>query len=176
MKIAIYGISGSGKSFTAKSLEKKLKDSKFYEGSLLIDKITDGGLSKFKSMNDSDKTVIRKKLINYLYKENEKYKHIIVDGHFSFYKNNDFEIALTDDDVSFYDHIFYINLPPQFIKELHLKDDNKKREFSVYEIEKWINFEKKEFSAKFKNNKLTYLSSKDVDFNIKKIKEIISGL
>jgi hypothetical protein len=124
-------------------------------------------------MEINKKNIIRNKLINYLYNENTKYSNIIVDGHFSFLKNGEFEIALTEYDENFYDYIFYLDLFPDFIKELHLKDLYKKREFSILEIEKWINFEKENLSSRFLNSRFVYLNSKDINKNITKIKDVI---
>ncbi len=176
MKFAIYGISGSGKTFLSKSIENSDKRFKFFEGSKIIETITEGGLIQFKKMKDDDKNIIRKKLLEYILIESSKYENVIVDGHFSFFKNSSFEIAFTESDRLFYDHFFYLDFTPEIIKERQVNDIERIRDFSINDIKTWIDFEKEQLKLIFKDtNKLHFLNSENTEKNIIDFLRIVSN-
>lgn len=155
LRIGVYGVSGVGKS-TLISQFKKYPISTFAtDGSDIIDKITEGGLSEFKKSTNDAKFKIRtqasKKLFE-LFQENDK--HLLVAGHFCFLTNNDFEIVWTESDSRFYEIIFYLHKPAQFIWQQQYSDSSRKRTFSENDLDQWQEFEYEKLVSICKENKI----------------------
>jgi hypothetical protein len=156
MKIALYGVSRSGKNYLIDCLlkhinEKAAKKLFHFNGSGTLDTLSCRLFSKpLKETSERQKNQLRLMLCDELASLKTEYQHIIVDAHYSFYKNSGYEVAFTDKDRDVYDMFFYLDTPANKIIE-HANKDNpadKKRKnvafLSESEIQKWKGFEIKE--------------------------------
>ena len=175
--IGIYGISGSGKTTLIKNLCDQFSNFQIFEGSKVMEKILNDDISQFKFLNDIQKYKIREEVISIIKKQSVTEKHNIIDGHYSFIKdNNNFEIAITKADLDFFTHIFYLDIEDEIIKNQQLNDKSKKRNFSIKQIRQWKEFEKKELQKLCKNNNIDFhtLTTNNLNRNIDYIQKIIN--
>ncbi|KAF5606000.1 PRTase [Fusarium subglutinans] len=118
--IGIYGIPGSGKSFTLEYLRKDLGEEEFafFEGSEVIASLIPGGLAAFQKLTDDEKYEWRVKAINHIKDEAITSSRVaVVTGHFSFWykENGRSSYVLTDDDWDTFTHIIYLKPDEQTI-------------------------------------------------------------
>lgn len=175
--IGIYGISGSGKTTLIKNLCDQSSKFQIFEGSKVMEKILNDDISKFKFLNDIQKYKIREEVISIIKKQSVTDKYNIIDGHYSFIKEyDDFEIAITKADLEFFTHIFYLDIKDEIIKNQQVNDRSKKRNFSIEQINQWIEFEKIELQKLCKNNNIDFhiLTTNNLNKNIDYIQEIIN--
>lgn len=174
-RIGIYGISGSGKSTLIKNLCEQSSKFQNFEGSKVMATIINDDILNFKLLNDNEKYKIREEVIKIIKNESVANKHTIVDGHYSFIKkNNHFEIAITQEDLEFYTHIFHLDISDELIKKQQLNDKSKKRDFSIEEIRKWKEFEKAGLKEICKNSNICFHNLTTHYLNIDYIQEIIN--
>lgn len=142
LRIGVYGVSGVGKSTLISHFQKYPNSTFTIDGSDIIDKITEGGLSQFKKLSNDGKLEIRtlasKKLFE-LFLEHDK--HLVVAGHFCFFTNNEFEIVWTEADSVFYEVIFYLHKPAEIILQQQCSDSSRKRTYSEIDLYRWQEFE-----------------------------------
>ncbi len=175
--IGIYGISGIGKTTLIKQLFQETSLFQCFEGSKIIEDIIKDDIGKFKSLGNNLKYKIREEVISKIKKDAIPNKHIVVDGHYSFIKDdNRFEIAITKEDLKFYTHIFYLDIKDEIIKEQQISDKSKKRDFSIEQIRKWKEFEKIELQKLCRNYNIDFhiLTTNNLNKNIDNILEVIN--
>jgi len=174
-RIGIYGISGSGKSTLIKNLCEESSRFQSFEGSKIMEKILNDDISNFKLLDADEKYKTRVDVINYIKNELDDNMYTIVDGHYSFIKNNsDFEIAITKEDLEFYTHIFHLDISDEIIKQQQLNDKSKQRNFSIEEIRKWKEHEKVGLQEICKHNNISFYNLTSHDLNIDYIHEVIN--
>jgi ABC-type phosphonate transport system ATPase subunit len=121
--VGIYGVSGSGKTYLLKYLEKNLGIHQFqyYDGSSQIEKVAVGGLSAFREMNEIQRREVREKAITTIRKECEASGRIgIVAGHLMFWdhqKDTPGDSIWTNADSRAYTHILYLSVPAKRVAE-----------------------------------------------------------
>ena len=174
-RIGIYGISGSGKSTLIKKLCEQFSRFQSFEGSKIMEKILNDDISNFKLLDADEKYKTRVDVIKHIKNELHDNMYTIVDGHYSFIKNNaDFEIAITKEDLEFYTHIFHLDISDEIIKKQQLNDKSKQRNFSIEEIRKWKEYEKIGLQEICKNNNINFHNLTNHDLNIDYILEVIN--
>ncbi len=144
MKIAIYGISRSGKDYfindLIKYLQNKNKYFKHIEGSKELNILSlHTKNKKFTELNEKEKKIQRVKFIENISKYESEHKNIIVDGHYSFYENNKYNVVFTEDDLNCYDYFFYLDTCSEDVEKRLL--DNGNRVLTIKEIDYWKNYE-----------------------------------
>jgi adenylate kinase/phosphoserine phosphatase len=174
-RIGIYGISGSGKSTLIKNLCEQSSRFQSFEGSKIMEKILNDDISNFKLLDADEKYKTRVDVIKHIKNELDDNMYTIVDGHYSFIKNNaDFEIAITKEDLEFYTHIFHLDISDEIIKKQQLNDKSKQRNFSIEEIRKWKEYEKIGLQEICKNNNISFYNLTSHDLNVDYIHEVIN--
>lgn len=141
MKIAIYGVSRAGKDYLIDKICKKLP-LLHIKGSESLSKIANITTEEFKRMSNDEKNEIRIKFIEHLeseYKESD----IIVDGHYAFPNNNNYEIAFTERDLHFYDTFLYLDTPSEIILERMRNSEGSRKnlKITIEDIDHWKEFE-----------------------------------
>lgn len=150
MKIAIYGVSRSGKDYLIDRVVNHLNlnsDIKacHIEGSKTLNSIafeTHG--RSFKSLCESDKVVLRKKFVDIVNQKEKEYQLVIVDGHYSFIDKNSYKVVFTDEDKNTYDHFFYLDTPSHMIIKFARNSEGEKRNLDITEeqVFNWKLYEK----------------------------------
>ena len=130
--IGIYGLPGSGKSYTFDHLKQTLdKDSyRFYEGSVMISSIVPGGLTAFKEMEDEEQKSWRMEAIKRIKMKCAKGKQIgIVTGHYMFWSEEDGlgTPVCTYEDFKVYTHIIYLDVPAETLVQRRAQDSTRTR-------------------------------------------------
>ncbi|MCL1992766.1 MAG: hypothetical protein FWG66_07450 [Spirochaetes bacterium] len=199
MNIGLYGVSRSGKNYLIErlmeSLNKKCENTLIHiNGSGTLDKLSNELFGiPLKNANENQKTKLRILFCDRLIAGETGYRHKIVDGHYSFYKNGKLETVFTDSDRDIYDVFFYIDTPAEIIIKQANKDHQKKDVafMSIEQINAWKDFEiqslrkmcydqSKEFVV-LDNNveecidffETLLLETRDVLLNSKKIAELV---
>lgn len=174
MKIGLYGVSRAGKSYLIDQVLKHI-DIKTVHGSELLSKISGTSIDKFKKLPLSDKDRYRRMFINELEKEYSS-ENLIIDGHYSFIKDNGYEIAFTEDDLSFYDVFIYLDTPANVIIDRLNSSNGFKKNTTLTEddINKWKEFEINNLKNECrKQDKDLLILSDNLDENINWIKDIL---
>ncbi len=130
MRIAIYGLPGSGKT----TLINKIPGIKAISGRQELERLSQG---KFHDMCEDDKKKIRIQYTKYLFELSADV--IVSDGHYSFLDN----IVFTPNDGDVYDVFFYLYCDPSELKN-RLSVSAKNRKFSSLSeetIRQWQEFE-----------------------------------
>ncbi|KAK1752606.1 uracil phosphoribosyltransferase-domain-containing protein [Echria macrotheca] len=141
--VGIYGIPGSGKTFTLDKLKHGQLSEKliFFEGSEVIDSLCFGGLAAFKSLPKTEKAIWRQSAINSI-RQNaiSTGSMAIVTGHYMFWDEEDgaADKALTQDDLNTYTHIIHLDVPAHTLVERRKNDIERGRPaYSAEHLQKW---------------------------------------
>lgn len=142
IKICVCGITCSGKTTLLNQVAHKF-DIEFIEGSKSLRKIGDiqtrEELQFIHKNNTPLMQKLRSKFAKYIKNFNSD-KIIIVDGHYSFIKENEqYEVAMSDDDFSAYDVILFLHCDIDKVQERLEQRDNKI--ISKNDLKKWYEFE-----------------------------------
>lgn len=154
MKIAIYGVSRSGKDYLIEELIEYLIQRKMplyhMKGSETLNEISMSKYQKqFKLLAEAEKDICRKEFISRLSQLESQYKNIVVDGHYSFFDRNMYLYdAFTEDDLDCYDHFFYLDTDADnIIERMRLSTDEKRNDvYTKEDILQWKAYELDELS------------------------------
>ncbi|KAJ0415895.1 hypothetical protein BJY00DRAFT_304530 [Aspergillus carlsbadensis] len=141
--IGLYGIPSSGKSYLMTKLKQSLGETEFayFEGSDVIDAVTDGGLAAFKRLDIHEQNRIRTLAIGRIRATcGQSGKTGIVTGHFMFW---DDEETISDEvvrvctraDLDTYTHILYVNASVDVDVTAKQRVEDTKRQRSNVSIE-----------------------------------------
>ncbi|KAI7104799.1 hypothetical protein KC340_g2507 [Hortaea werneckii] len=146
--IGIYGLPAFGKTHLLNELRKVLDEYhfKFYDGSEVIERITDGGLAAFKQMGNAQKVITRIKAIKTIKAEcTRERKTGIVASHFMLWSADGVSVKIdTPADWETYTHIIYLNTPVEKIMDRTEKDSGRadRRQLPIADLQQWQNSEK----------------------------------
>lgn len=149
MKVAIYGVSRSGKDYLIEELVKYLVQRKVplyhVKGSETLNEISVSIFQKrFKVLAETEKDVCRKEFISRLSQLESQYTNIVVDGHYSFF-DEDMNIydVVTEDDLDCYDRFFYLDTDADdIIERMRSSTDEKKNDvYTKEDILRWKAYE-----------------------------------
>jgi hypothetical protein len=149
MNIALYGISRSGKNYLIERLtgylNNKVAKTIFHvNGSGILDKLS---LKKFgiplRDTDENKKKLLRPMFYDEFVRVGNDYRHKIVDAHYCFYKNYNYETAFTDRDRDINDIFFYLDTQAKIIIEQANRDAKKKDVAFMNEeaVNAWKEFE-----------------------------------
>lgn len=173
LRIGIYGIKGSGKTTLARKIFKMDQNFKCIEGKDVIDEVTPGGLVGFDKLSDKDKKRCRDDAIKRLFEIHEETsKPLLVIGHYSFYTEDKdkIESVITEADKKFYTNIYYLHPSPEEIQSRNKLDREKTRDYTLKEIQNWLEFEKTiNDHFREKGIKIKYIRDHDIEHNAKTI-------
>lgn len=149
MKIAIYGVSRSGKDFFINDLIDVLKRDKnislhHVSGSTVLNKLSLKRYKReFKTLSELEKNKIRIEFIERLNEIEKQYGSIVVDGHYAFYNNDmTFRKAFTEYDLNCYDYFFYLDTDSKdIVNRMRLTERENNNIFTEEDIIKWKNYE-----------------------------------
>ncbi|RMY73628.1 hypothetical protein D0863_03744 [Hortaea werneckii] len=146
--IGIYGLPASGRTHLLNELRKVLDDYhfKFYDGSEVIERITDGGLAAFKQMSNAQKAITRTKAIKTIKAECTKERKTgVVAGHFMLLSEDGVSEKIgTPADWETYTHIIYLNTPVEQIMDRTEKDSGRpdRKQLPIADLEQLQDSEK----------------------------------
>lgn len=149
MKIAIYGVSRSGKDYLIEHLVAHLstKGVSLYhiKGSLFLNDLSLAKYGcKFKQLEDAGQDQIRQHFIEKVNELEKIHDNIVVDGHYAFYDEEmNFCKVFTDADLNFYDLFFYIDTKSEFVVDRmrNSPGDKRNNKYTTDDIVRWKNFE-----------------------------------
>lgn len=187
MKIAVYGVSRSGKDYFINDLIKAFDTSKeiksklyHVNGSTFLKEIAIEMYKKdFKSLSELEKGNVRKEFVNKVTEIEKEKGSIIVDGHYAFYKDNmEFNKVFTEYDLNFYDYFFYLDSnPDDIVNRMRLSEGEKKNDtFTKEDIIKWKNYEVDNMTEDLLTiDKELHVIKYENDLGIKYVLGVISG-
>lgn len=148
MKIAIYGVSRSGKDYFIGELVETFKEYGkllvHIPGSKTLNEISYQTYGKcFKENSEAEKEQCRKLFIDKINELDKEYDYVVVDGHYSFY-DSDMHLKrfFSTADLFCYDQFFYLDTEPSIIENRYtLKESKDKTKYKAEEIESWIEYE-----------------------------------
>nr|POE56512.1 hypothetical protein CFP56_33484 [Quercus suber] len=140
--IGLYGLPGSGKTFTKDQLQKLDVDDDFlfYDGSAMIDLVVPGGRAAFKASTDLEKEKYRNDAMAQIQQEcTESGKSALVTGHCMFWSEAAAigEWVVTDKDLDTYTHIIYLDVSSEIILQRCQQDHRPRAQASLIHLRKW---------------------------------------
>lgn len=167
MKLAIYGVSRSGKDYLIKNVISYLQQNTtltalHIEGSKTLNALSQDMFQKsFKGLDESNKNTLREKFTEIVNQKDLEYDLVLVDGHYSFIDGDSYNIVFTEQDENVYDHFFYLDTPSEMIVEFSRKSKGEKRnvDITVEQVRNWKKFEKSELDkiCNYHNKELVIL-------------------
>ncbi|MHA2799842.1 HAD hydrolase family protein [Vibrio harveyi] len=150
MKLAIYGVSRSGKDYLIKNVIAYLQETTLLtaihiEGSKTLNALAQDMFSQpFKSLEESRKRTLREKFTEIVNEKNSEYDLVLVDGHYSFIDGDSYQVVFTEQDEYVYDHFFYLDTPSEMVVDFSRKSKGDKRnlEITVEQVRNWKKYEK----------------------------------
>jgi len=150
LKIAIYGVSRSGKDYLIKHLIKYLNlnssiSACHIEGSSSLNLLSNEKYScSFKKLSESDKTTIRQEFTSLVNDMDLEHQLVVVDAHYSFIVGDTYQVVLTEQDKEVYDAFFYLDTPSSLIMLYSKASLGEKKNSTITEIDisDWKSFEK----------------------------------
>ncbi|HDR1799011.1 AAA family ATPase [Pasteurella multocida] len=153
MKIAIYGVSRSGKDYLIERVVEYLKTQNIsalhIKGSATLNALSKQKYGmQFKDINEEQKIVLREKFIKEVDESTLYHDVVFVDGHYAFITENGFDIVFTEADKYCYDHFFYLDTLTEKIIEFSRANPKTKLDLNISfnAINRWKNFEKQELT------------------------------
>lgn len=179
MKIAIYGVSRSGKNFMIEKLIKQLGNNAFHlNGSFTLKEMAENRFNcPFKELGEREKSCLRKEFTRIIDSKDAQYKYVFVDGHYAFMDKDEYKVVFTSEDKFIYDAFFYLDTPSNKIIEFsrNSKGEKKNTLITEREIEKWKQFEIKKMSELCDQvNKDFIILNNEVNISIKFLKTYIT--
>lgn len=169
--IGIYGVSGSGKSTLLARLKQDIvmTSASFYEGSSILASLT-GTIKEFQSLSRKEQDDLRTTAIQSI----DKSLPSIVTGHYSFPTRdlNRFEPIMTEADKKEFTHVIYLNTAASQVFHRSIN----KHGLSIYQIQKWIDFEIIQLEAISSKAGIKFISVGpiiDYDVILKTVQEIL---
>ena len=144
--VGFYGASSTGKSFLMKHLERKLGQDlwRFYDGLVMIEKYSPGGLKGFNDMERGAQYYYRGEAMKAVQKEGrDTGKATVVAGHLMFWEEDRSEEEGPDEvytkmDLAVYTHMIYLWNDPEVIIERRKRDTTKRRrDISASRLLQW---------------------------------------
>lgn len=154
MKLAIYGVSRSGKDYLIKNVIAYLQETTLLtaihiEGSKTLNALAqDMFLQPFKNLDESRKRILREKFTEIVNEKNLEYDLVLVDGHYSFIDGDSYKVVFTEQDENVYDHFFYLDTPSEMIVDFSRRSTGEKRnlDITVEQVRNWKEYEKFELN------------------------------
>lgn len=148
MKIAIYGVSRSGKDYLLERVVAHLTaqgiSAVHIKGSATLNELSHQRYGiPLKQADEAKRTVLRNRFIGIVEKASSAYDVVFVDGHYAFIDGAGFNTVLTDTDKYCYDHFFYLDTLTEKIVEFSRKYPRQAQDLTIQadEIDKWKHFE-----------------------------------
>ncbi len=183
MKLAIYGVSRSGKDFFITKLVELFKKNgvllKHIKGSqtlnnLALQKYND----KFKSLNESQQNELRKEFVSFVEDKEKQFGNIVVDGHFSFYDSqNNIVSVFSDHDLNCYDKFFYLDTDSNKVVEYSRNSVGEKKNEYIIEnqVDAWKNYEIESLEHLLINeNKDLHIVKYQDDFSLQYVFDVVT--
>lgn len=150
MKIAIYGVSRSGKDYLIERivnhLNKNNKKTAFHlKGSLTLNTLSNERYGcSFKILSEDLKNNLRNEFTKIVNEKEKEYDVIFVDGHYSFIEQDHYNVVFMPQDKYVYDSFFYLDTSSEMIVQFSRNSDSEKRNTKITETEvsNWKTFEK----------------------------------
>ena len=160
--IGLYGVPGCEKTYLLKKLEEILDEGKFdfFEGSAVINRLVTGGLAKFRTLNDEEKEMWRKRAIEWIRDKTVKSgKPAIVNGHFMFWpEDGEQQPVYTKADLETYTHVLYLDVDPEVVARRRADDKPRNRpNDSVEHLRKWQEYEKSQLRQLCQEHSILFL-------------------
>lgn len=154
MKIAIYGVSRSGKDYLLERvvahLMKQGVSAVHIKGSATLNNLAyqQYGIP-LKETSEEKRTVLRNLFIDIVQETSLTHDVVFIDGHYSFIDDAGFNTVFTDADRYCYDHFFYLDTLTEKIIEFSRKNPRRAQDLTIQanEIDAWKNFEIKELNT-----------------------------
>jgi hypothetical protein len=147
MKIAVYGISRSGKDyFIALYLQHLCTNAIHVKGSSELRALSQSLFdSRFNELEDEQKELVRKLFAQRLDQIESNHDYVFVDGHYSFPNHSDgFDVVMTHDDLVAYDAFVYLLRPASRIMD-NVKGNTAHAYYDYLSdtahVEKWLSFD-----------------------------------
>lgn len=155
MKIAIYGVSRSGKDYLIKKIVSFLNDhcrikTCHLEGSKVLNELSSREFGcSFKYLSEPKKETLRKEFTCLINEMELEYQLVIVDGHYAFIKDDGYQVVFTESDRDVYDSFFYLDTPSKLIVQYSRDSEGEKKNLSITQddIFKWKSYEKRELTS-----------------------------
>ena len=151
MKIAIYGVSRSGKDYTISAVVDHLNRQQsgqayHLKGSKTINQLSLAyyGIS-FKQCSEEQKHQLRQAFIDVLNAKANQYEVVFVDGHYAFMNNiGGFDVVFTEEDRTAYDAFFYLDTLSANVVKYARSSKGEKRNTRITEVQirQWKRFER----------------------------------
>lgn len=145
MKIAIYGVSRSGKDYLIKNIISSEIEGYHLEGSSTLKKLSLNKLGcNFDETTKEQREFLRKEFVKLINDKEVEYGNVFVDGHFSFINDDNYRVVFTEEDKAAYDLFVYLDTPSKMIVEFSRKSTGSKNNMKITteEVRRWKEFEK----------------------------------
>lgn len=177
MRIGVYGVSRSGKSYLIDKILQRLP-LKSINGSQRLSQISGVKVEEFKNLSDGEKRNCRCELINQL-REEFPYDDLVIDGHYCFLpkEGKEYDVVFTENDLNFYDIFLYLDTPVDIILERFRNSDGFRKNLTITseEIEDWKEYEIRELRKHCQSqDKDLIILGDDLDENIKWVELIVN--
>lgn len=148
MKIAIYGVSRSGKDYLLERVVDYLTTQGIsaihIKGSSTLNELCYQTYGiPFKQADEEKRTVLRQHFIDIVEQKSLIHDVVFVDGHYAFINNTGFNTVFTNADKYCYDHFFYLDAPTEKIIEYSRQNPRQPQDLTIqhHEIDVWKKFE-----------------------------------
>ena len=155
MKISIYGVSRCGKDYLIKNIVNYLNANSqvkafHLEGSKTLNELSESKFGcAFKHISEPQKDILRKEFTSLINQKESEYQLVIVDGHYSFIAEDEYQVVFTESDRDAYDAFFYLDTPSEKIVQYSRNSEGDKRNLAITkaEIFNWKSYEKRGLSS-----------------------------
>lgn len=176
--IGLYGLPASGKTTLLKEWMQELGEVEFafYEGSEVLDSICPGGLVRFKTLPEYDKSACREVAIKMIHDDCKASGRTgVVVGHYSFWTAEDKSpTVLTASDWKYYTHILYLDTDPEEIASRLAGDLTRDREqMSIDRRTSWQDYEKEWLQRQCRAHDVLFMRFNHSDPHFAKVASII---